>query len=570
MRLQARRLRLLRAVFVFSFVAFVGKLFFMQVVQGSDVAAQVVKESTVSIEIAAPRGQIQDANGLTLASTIDARDIVSDQTMIRDPKVTAELLAPILGADPVALAAHLTGTKRFVYIAKEVSPQDADRIEGLNVAGVYIRSATRRVYPQGELAANVLGFVNSNGDGAGGVESSFNSVLSGTPGHVEYTRAGGKTLIPTGEQRVTEPVSGGTIRLTLDADVQWVAQRAIAERVAYAKAASGTVVVLDTTNGHIVAMATAPTFDPNHYGEADPADRGNRAVSDVYEPGSTAKIMTMSAVIEEGAAEPDSKFTVPWKLSWKNVDTFHDHNQHPTEKLTLTGILAKSSNIGSIKAATRIGEDKLYEYLRRFGIGSSIHSGLPGESAGQLPPRDQWSATTFPTLAFGQAMSITALQVAQVFATIANDGVRITPTVVAGTVDPDGTFTANEPQSTVRVTSAATARKVRAMMETVVSDEGTAPGAAIPGYRVAGKTGTAQRFDDSCHCYRGFVASFIGIAPADNPRFVVAVALTDPHNGHFGSLLGGPVFKDVMTYVLQKWRIAPSGTKAPALPTTWK
>ena len=570
MRLQARRLRLLRALFVFTFAAFVVKLFVMQVVQGANVAAQVMQESSVSIELAAPRGEIQDANGLTLASTIDARDIVSDQTMIRDPKVTAELLAPILGADPVALAEHLTGTKRFVYVAKEVTPQDADRIEALNVAGIYIRSATRRVYPQGELAANVLGFVNSEGVGAGGIESSFNTTLAGTPGHVEYTRAGGRTLIPTGEQQVTEPIRGGTIRLTLDSDVQWMAQRAIAERVAYAKAASGTVVVLDTTNGHIVALATAPSFDPNHYGDADAADRGNRAVSDVYEPGSTAKVMTMSAVIEEGAAEPDSKFTVPWKLRWKNVDTFHDHDSHPTEKLTLTGILAKSSNVGSIKAASRIGEDKLYDYLSRFGIGSKVHSGLPGESAGSLPPRDQWSATTFPTLAFGQAMSITALQVAQVFATIANDGVRITPTVVAGSVDADGNFEAAQPQDAVRVISAVTAQKVRAMMETVVSDEGTAPGAAIPGYRVAGKTGTAQRFDDTCHCYRGFVASFIGIAPADHPRFVVAVALTDPHNGHFGSLLGGPVFKDVMTYVLQKWRVPPSGSKAPTLPTSWK
>lgn len=570
MRLQARRLRLLRAVFVIVFGSFMAKLFLMQVVQGADVAAQVVRQNTVSVAIAAPRGEIQDANGLTLASTIDARDIVSDQTMIRDPKITAELLAPILGADPVALAAHLTGTKRFVYVAKEVSPQDAQRIEDLNVAGIYVRAASRRVYPQGELAANVLGFVNSEGKGSGGIESSFDATLSGTPGHVEYTRAGGRHLIPTGEQQVTEPISGGTIRLTIDRDVQWIAQRAIADRVAYARAKSGTVVVLDTTNGHIIAMATAPTFDPNHYGDADPADRGNRAVSDVYEPGSTAKIMTMAAVIEEGAAEPESHFTVPWKLSWKGVDTFHDHAVHPTEKLTLTGILAKSSNVGTIKAATRIGEDKLAEYLHRFGIGSSTHSGLAGESAGSIPARADWSVTTFPTLAFGQAMSITALQVAQVFATIANDGVRITPTVVAGTVSSDGAFTAAPPQQTVRVVSAETARKVRSMMETVVSDEGTAPGAAIPGYRVAGKTGTAQRFDDSCGCYRGFVASFIGIAPADNPRFVVAVALTDPHNGHFGSLLGGPVFKDVMTYVLQKWRVAPSGAKAPALPTTWK
>lgn len=570
MRLQARRLRLLRAVFVLVFLAFIGKLFLMQVVQGPEMAASVIDANSVSVEIRAPRGEIQDANGLTLATTIDARDIVSDQTMIRDPKVSAELLAPVLGADPVALAEHLTGTKRFVYIAKEVSPQDAQRIEDLNIAGIYIRSSSRRVYPQGELAANVIGFVNADSIGSGGIERAFDDLLSGTPGHVEYTKAGGRNVIPTGEQRVTEPIAGGTVRLTIDRDVQWVAQRAIAERVAYAKAASGTVVVLDTTNGHIVAMATAPTFDPNHYGEYDAADLGNRAVSDVYEPGSTAKVMTMAAVIEEDAAQPDSRFTVPWTIRWKGVRTFHDHDSHPVEKLTLTGILAKSSNVGSIKAATRIGPDRLHDYLQRFGIGSSTGSGLPGESAGSLRARDTWSVTTFPTLAFGQGMSISALQVAQVFATLANDGVRLTPTVVQGTTGPDGVFTPTVPKDGVRVVSAETARKVRAMMESVVSDEGTAPGAAIPGYRVAGKTGTAQRFDDECRCYRGFVASFIGIAPADNPRYVVAVALTDPHNGHFGSLLGGPVFKEVMTYALQKARIAPSGTKAPVLPTTWK
>ncbi len=570
MRLQARRLKLLRALIVFVFASFVVKLFLMQVVQGADVAAKVVQENTKSVTIAAPRGEIQDVNGLTLASTIDARDIVSDQTKIRDPRITAGLLAPILGADPEALAAHLTGTKRFIYIAKEVSPQDAQRIQDLNVAGIYIQSSSRRVYPQGELAANVLGFVNAAGSGSGGIESTFDTLLSGTPGRIEYTQAGGHDLIATGEQNVTEPVPGTTIRLTIDRDVQWIAQRAIADRVAYAKAASGTVIVLDTTNGHIVAMATAPSFDPNHYADADAADRGNRAVSDVYEPGSTSKVMTMAAVIEEGAATPTTRFTVPWTIRWKNAATFHDHKYHPTEKLTLTGILAKSSNIGTIKAATRIGDAKLFDYLQKFGIGSSTHSRLAGESAGALRPLNTWSTTTFPTLAFGQGLSISALQVAGVFATIANDGVRVTPTVVAGTVNATGAFTAADAQSTVRVISASTAQTVRTMMETVVSDEGTAPGAAIPGYRVAGKTGTAERFDDACHCYRGFVASFIGIAPADEPRFVVAVALTDPHNGHFGSLLGGPVFKDVMTYVLQKWRIPPSGAKAPALPTTWK
>ncbi len=569
-RLQARRLRQLRAVAVIVFAAFFVKLFMIQVVQGSAVAAKVIKDSTVARVIAAPRGEIQDANGVPLAVTSDAFNITADETLIRNPQATAQLLAPVLGADPTALAQHLTGTRRFVYVAKEVSPADLKRVEALNLAGIFSEPSTRRVYPQGELAANIIGFVNAQGTGAGGIENSFNTLLSGTPGSVQYLQAGGSRMIPTGDQTIVDPVVGTSIRLTLDRDVQWIAQRAITERVAYAKAASGTVVVLDTTNGHIIAMATAPTFNPNDIRTADPANLGNRAVSDVYEPGSTSKVMTMSALIQEGLAKPTDHLVVPWVLHWKKVATFHDDMQHPVEHLTLTGVLAQSSNVGTIKAASRMPERTLYSYLSKFGIGSSTGSGLAGESAGILPPVSTWSALTFPTMAFGQGLSVTALQVSSVFATIANDGVRITPTIVAGTLDPLGRFTPAPPSSSVRVVSAATARTVRAMMETVVSNEGTAPGAAIPGYRVAGKTGTAQRYDSACHCYRGYVASFIGIAPADHPRFVVAVALTDPHNGHFGSVLGGPVFKEVMTYVLQKWGVAPSGSVAPKLPTTWK
>ena len=338
----------------------------------------------------------------------------------------------------------------------------------------------------------------------------------------------------------------------------------------YARADFGMVTVLDTTNGHIVAMAVAPSFNPNDVRKTDPALLGNRAVSNVFEPGSTQKVLTMAAVLEEGAATPTDKFVIPPTLRWKGVKTFHDHKPHGTLHLTLTGILAQSSNIGTIKAATRIGPEKLYEYLQKFGFGSRIGSGLAGESAGILPNIDGWSATSFPTIAFGQGVSVTQLQAAQVYQTIANDGVRITPTVIAGTVDPNGDFQPAPTQPQTRVVSANTAKLVREMMESVVSEEGTAPGAAIPGYRVAGKTGTANRRDDECHCYRGYVSSFIGLAPADKPRFVVAVVLDNPRNGHYGGVLGGPVFKEVMTFALQKYRVPPSGSTRPVIPTTWK
>lgn len=566
----SRRIRLFRAFVVLLFVTFVGKLFWMQIVQGSATAAEALADSTKTAVIPALRGEIQDVNGLPLAVTIDARDITADQTLIRDPQVTARLLAPVIGADPIDLAKTLTGTRRFVYVAKGVSPQVWKEVERLNISGILAESTSRRVYPQGELAANVIGFVNSAGVGGGGVEYTFNEELAGKPGRAVYTMAGGATRIRTGSQEIVQPVPGTSIRLTIDRDVQWIAQRAILDRVKFANADLGTVIVLDTTNGHIVAMASAPTFNPNAVRTTDQRLLGNPIVSNIYEPGSTQKVLTMAAVIEEGAAQPTDRFTIPPVLKWKGGETFKDHTPHGTLRLTLTGVLAQSSNIGTIKAASRIGDAKLFEYLQKFGFGAKTNAGLAGESVGKLPPLEDWSVTSFPTIAFGQGVSVTALQAAQVYQVIANDGLRISPRIVAGRSNALGEFEPMSVPEPQRVVSKETARKVLSMMETVVSNEGTAPGAAIPGYRVAGKTGTANRIDDSCGCYRGYVASFIGVAPADNPRFVVAVALTNPRNGHYGGVLGGPVFKEVMTYALQKYRVPPSGSQRPEIPTTWK
>jgi cell division protein FtsI (penicillin-binding protein 3) len=325
---------------------------------------------------------------------------------------------------------------------------------------------------------------------------------------------------------------------------------------------------MDPKTGRIYALATVPTFDPNKPAEAASANIGNRALSDVFEPGSTSKVMTLAAVVEEGKANATSKFTIPPVLK-RPAKTWHDHSPHGTLRLTLNGVLAQSSNIGTILAAERIGGEKLYEYLKKFGIGEPTGLQFPGESKGYVPAPEDWSATSFGTLAFGQGLSVNAVQAASVFATLANGGVRVTPSLIEGYTRPDGTFVpAPEPEQT-RVVSTSTANTVMRMLESVVSDEGTAPLAAIPGYRVAGKTGTANRIDDSCGCYRGYTASFIGIAPADDPRLVVAVFLQNPRNGHYGGVLGGPVFKRVTTYGLEHLRIPPSGTPRTKLPTTW-
>ncbi|MEY3254713.1 MAG: hypothetical protein RJA01_719, partial [Actinomycetota bacterium] len=280
-------------------------------------------------------------------------------------------------------------------------------------------------------------------------------------------------------------------------------------------------------------------------------------VQEVYEPGSTGKVITVASAIEEGKIGPETVLTVPDKLKRSNK-VFKDHDPHPVQRLTVAGALAVSSNTASIKIGEMLSNDKLHSYLKQFGIAEKPGSGLPGEESGKLLDVKDWSGTTAPTVAFGQGYSVTAMQATSVFATLANDGVRVTPTVVEGISDAAGRYTPAGKQKSIRVVSAETARKMRLMMESVVSPSGTAPSAAIPGYRVAGKTGTAQRVDDSCGCYRGYTASFIGFAPADEPAYVVSVTIQDPKGLHWGGYLGGPVFKKVMSFVLKDQHIPPT------------
>ncbi len=418
------------------------------------------------------------------------------------------------------------------------------------------------------MAANVIGFVGADGAGLGGLELSLQSTLAGTPGKQTVETGAGGRQIPSGTDKVTPALNGSDVRLTIDRDIQWVAQQAIAAKVAESGAQSGTVVVMDPRTGNILAMATAPTFNPNQPSASKVSVRGNRAVTDIYEPGSTSKIMTAAAVIEEGKLKVNSKITVPPVLV-RGGSVFNDSEKHGTLRLTFAGVLAKSSNIGTIQASEKIGAKTLYGYLKKFGIAEPTGLNFPGESRGLLPALKDWSGTSFPTIAFGQGLSLNSIQATSVFATIANSGVRVEPRLVAGTTGNDGTFVEAAQSRRVEVVSPATARTVTDMLESVVSDGGTAPMARIPGYRVAGKTGTANRVDPACGCYRGYTASFIGFAPADNPQLVVSVTLQAPKRGHYGGMLGGPVFKRVMSFALQDQRIPPTGSKAPALKLTW-
>jgi cell division protein FtsI (penicillin-binding protein 3) len=544
-----------------------GRVIDVQAVQGPALAAAAAKDRLRTVVLPAVRGDITDVNGVPLATTVQARNVTVDQTLVKDAPGEASQLASVLGGAAAAYQARMSGTRRFVYLAKGITPEVWAKVAALKLPGVFSEVSSTRVYPAGSVAANVVGYVRADGQGGSGLEYGFNQELSGTPGSEVYQASARGTAIPTAESSGTPAVPGLGVRLTIDRDMQWVAQSAIAAQVKAANADSGAVVVMNPKTGQIYALATVPTFDPNKPADAAQSDIRNRAVSDVFEPGSTAKVMTMAAVIEEKKANPLTRITVPPVLRTPSK-TFHDDVAHGTWHLTLNGVLAKSSNIGTILASRLIGGPTLYSYLKKFGIGEPTGLRFPGEGDGFVPAPSSWSATSFGTIAFGQGLSLNAVQAASVYATIANDGVRVAPTLVAGMTSADGTYQAAAAPAQTRVVSASTASQVREMLESVVTD-GTAPLAAIPGYRVAGKTGTANRIDDSCGCYRGYTASFIGMAPADKPSLVVAVFLQNPKNGHFGGQLAAPVFKKVMSFGLEHYRIPPTGTRAPRLPVTW-
>ncbi|MEV5883235.1 penicillin-binding protein 2 [Streptomyces sp. NPDC052020] len=596
------RLRMIGVALTLVLAAFVLRLLQVQAVDASTYAAKAQQNRYVVHTLPAERGGITDRNGVALASTVDSYDITADPTMFTreqlkvgdGPEQAAALLAPILGEDQEALAAKLRPENkelRYVRLARGKTPEVWNQIKDLKtalgkkaerdesavnvLAGVFADPSSKRVYPNGDLAAGILGWVNSEGEGSGGLERKLDKTLAGEDGEIRYAQSGGRQ-VPTIGANEKPAVPGSDVELTIDRDIQWAAQHAITEQVKESGADGGYVIVQDTRTGEILAMANSPGFDPNNLADADPAALGNAALQDAYEPGSTAKVMSMAAVLEENAATPMTHVVVPNRLH-RGDRLFKDDVDHPTWHLTLNGVLAKSSNIGTILATGQLGETQreanqvLYSYLRKFGLGSYSGLGFPGETKGILAPPGQWSTSQQYTIPFGQGVSINAMQAASVYSTIANGGVRVAPTLVRGTKGPDGRFTpAPEPEKT-RVISEKTAKTLSRMLESVVDDEeGTGTKARIPGYRVAGKTGTANRVDPATGKYRGYTSSFAGFAPADKPRVTVYCAIQNATKGsYFGGQICGPIYKQVMEFALKTLQVPPTGAEPANLPVTF-
>jgi cell division protein FtsI (penicillin-binding protein 3) len=560
---------LLASLIVLSLVG--GRLVQLQGLDRTTYTAMAEKQRLHTVALTAPRGEILDRQGQPLAETVDARDVYADPSKVTDAAAEAARLAPVLHLSTHAIAGQLAAPGTFVYLLRATTPATAAQVMALQLPGIGVLPTTKRIYPAGTLASNVVGFANADGTGLAGLEYSFQKLLSGHDGERTFETglpgSDGATPIPDGQDVLRPAVPGTGLELTLQRDIQWKAQQAIAAQVHAVHADSGTVIVMDPRNGQVLALAVVPGFDPNDPAKSPVSAFGDPAVSDVYEPGSVNKVITMSAALQEGLVTPTSPFTIPPVLHYAGF-TFHDAEVHGTERLTLTGVLAKSSNIGTIEVARRLGAPRLYHYLRSYGFGAPTGVGLPGDGTGLLPRLSSWTASTLPTVAFGQGVGVTALQVASVYSTIANGGVRVTPNLIAGTVAPDGKVTPRPAPARRRVITARVAKQVSDMLEAVTTTEGTAPLARIPGYRIAGKTGTAQR-PNSRGGYSGYTASFVGFAPADAPKLLVEVVLQNPRLGHFGGLVAAPVFHDVMSFALQTLRIPPTGTKPPVAKLTW-
>ncbi|MDG9715346.1 penicillin-binding protein 2 [Streptomyces sp. DH24] len=597
------RLRMVGVALTLVLIAFTLRLLQVQAVDASTYSAKAQQNRYVVHTLAAERGGITDRNGVALAASVDAYDITADPTMFTrkqlkigdGPEQAAALLAPILGLDQADLAKKLRPAKkdlRYVRLARSRTPQVWNQIKDLKsalakkaekdratvnvLAGVFADPSSKRVYPNGDLAAGILGWVNSEGKGGGGIESQLDKQLTGKDGKVRYAQSGGRQ-VPTAGSNETPAVPGSDVELTIDRDIQWAAQNAIAEQVKKSRADRGYVIVQDTRTGEILAMANAPGFDPNDLSGASPEALGNAALQDAYEPGSTAKVMSMAAVLEENAATPMTHVVVPNRLH-RGDRLFKDDVDHPTWYLTLNGVLAKSSNIGTILATGQLGKTQresnqvLYSYLRKFGLGGYTGLGFPGETRGILAPPDEWSTSQQYTIPFGQGVSINAMQAASVYSTIANGGVRVEPTLVRGAKGADGRFTPAPKPKKTRVVSTKTAKTLAEMLESVVDDEeGTGTKARIPGYRVAGKTGTANRVDPATGKYRGYTSSFAGFAPADKPRVTVYCAIQNATKGsYFGGQICGPVYKQVMEFALKTLQVPPTGAPPARLPVTYQ
>ncbi|WP_371401482.1 penicillin-binding protein 2 [Kribbella sp. NBC_00662] len=571
---------------------FAGRLVLLQGVDPDSYAQAATRENTKPFILHATRGAITDRNGVELAVSEDAVAITADPTQTKPvAQQLASILAPkVTGTTYGKLISAMTGKGRFAYLAHHVPPTTWSAIQAeiktANatisqqnkgrpqdqaaplLAGLYTEDDPIRSHPNGSIAASVVGVTGADGKGLSGLEYGLNDKLSGHDGRAMYEVDTKGNKIPNANHTVEEPKPGVGIQLTLDTDLQFFAEKRIEQAVKQYKASAGTVITMDVKSGEILAMANYPSFDPNQP-VTKTTNLSNPALERSYEPGSVQKVVTMAALADAGLITPDSKLVVPGSIDVQRR-TIKDHWDHGTLHLTAAGVIAKSSNVGTILAARQMQIPQFVKYLHDFGFSEPTGLNFPGETNGRMPAGDEWPEISRSNIAFGQGLAVNAVQEAAAVNAVANGGIYVPPKLVRDYVDANGTTIPNQTAAPRRVVSEQAAKIVTTMMEAVTSKKGgTAPQAAIDGYLVAGKTGTAQQVVPGTGKYGRWATSFAGFAPADNPRFMTYVVLHDPVGARGGGFQGGPVFRDVMSYALQKYVVPPSGAQQPSIPLTW-
>jgi cell division protein FtsI (penicillin-binding protein 3) len=551
---------------VFVLTLFAARLVQVQGLEAARYRVLASQQRDRTITLPAVRGSITGADGEVLAMTVETYLVYADPPLlpVADQVQVATKLAAYINVpayEILQLIQHPT-SPQYVVLAKGVSEQVGDEIKALNLPGIALTPSYARSYPDGDATANLIGFTGTDSQGnlvgAAGLEEEYNSLLAGRTGSEQVQIGTNGQQIPLAGSNDRQVVNGSSLRLTIVPALQYDAEQACAAQVAKSKASNCTVVIIQPKTGYVLAMAQWPTYDPATI--TDMSQATNLAVQDEFQPGSTAKVITAAAAFERGGQTPMSAYNIPYQIE-EGGQTIQDAEWAPGERYTIAGIIAHSSNVGISQVAAHITPQVQYDYLRAFGLGQPSGLGLPGETAGDLPPVSQWWPDTRYTVAFGQGVAVTAVQMADVYATIANNGVRVQPTLVEGTTNSAGKYTPAAPSPAKRVIQAKTAVELRQILEQVpaVDEEGGQPWGIIPGYAIAAKTGTSQEGNGTCAlCVYG--ASYIGMAPGNNPQLVIAVNVQNPRKGgYYGDVVAGPVFYQVMKDALATLQIPPDG-----------
>ncbi|MCS7172275.1 MAG: penicillin-binding transpeptidase domain-containing protein [Armatimonadetes bacterium] len=534
---------------------------YWQATRSEAMRSLAVRQQQDLLVLAASRGRIYDRNGRELATNVPTLSAYAIPRNIRNPQAFARRVAAVLGVPPERILARLTPDRYFVWIARHLAPQAAQQLRALGLTDqLGFEREERRAYPLGPLAGQVLGFTGIDNQGLWGVEARYDAVLRGTPGQAVRVRDALGREILEGRRVLVSPKNGADLFLTLDTVVQHIAERELQEALQVHGARAGVAVVMDVRSGELLAVANVPRFDPNRYAQTSPEVWRNRAVAEVYEPGSTFKVVVMGAALESGAVSPKTLFRCPGSLQVPGGHRIREAQGEAHGEVRPADILRLSCNVGAALTAARLGPDRLYKAILRFGFGQPTGVELPGEAAGIVRPPSEWTGPDLYTLGFGQGIAVTPLQLLRAVAAIGNGGLLVRPTLISFLRSPDGrALELLQASPPVRVLSPQTARRLLEMMVRAVV-EGTGRAAAVEGYTVAGKTGTAQKPGPRGGYLPGkYVSSFVGLVPASSPRLAILVLLDEPRGAYYGGVVAAPVFRRIASQVLWHLRIPPDG-----------